>query len=835
MRLRRIGLYLLSLMLTGTIVVSIAAAVIYIRVEPQLPSISALRDVQLQEPLRIYTSDHRLIAEFGEKRRTPVRISDVPPQMVRAFLAAEDDRFFEHSGIDIPGLIHAAIDLARTGQKRRGASTITMQVARNFFLSREKTYLRKLTEILLAFRIEHSLHKNEILELYFNKIFLGHRAYGIQAAAQVYYGKNINELSLAQMAMIASLPKAPSRVNPINDPQGAKYRRDYILGRMLQLGYIKAEMYAAAVAEPDTAELHTVPSEVDAPYVAEMVRGEMVDRYGADAYTTGLEVVTTINSLHQQAANRALHTDLLDYSKRHGYRGAEAHVDLAATPPEGRAPLLDDYPEYGGLSAALVTSVGDRQATVLLKDGTEKVLDWDALSWARPYRSVNSRGAAPKNAGDILQPGDIIRLRSPGDGKTELSQLPAVEGALVAVEPDDGAILALVGGFDFGLSKFNRVTQARRQPGSSFKPIIYSAALEKGFTPATMVNDAPVVFDDPALESTWRPENYSGQFYGPTRLREALYRSRNLVSIRVLRAIGAGYAADYAERFGFDADQLPHDLTLALGSASVTPLQMVRAYAVLANGGFLVNPYFIRQINDATGNVLFQANPAVACRECPETTVPEPTVPETTVPETGAGGVATATPVAVATGNPPGQTDFAAAPPVPAAAPEPVHAPRTLSSRNVWLMTSMMRDVIQRGTGVKARVLGRPDLAGKTGTTNDQVDGWFSGFNHAVAATAWTGFDKLEPLGRGETGGNSALPMWIDYMAVALKGVPQERREQPDGLVTVRIDPATGLLARSGQRDAIFETFMVENVPQKAGEPGTLDRTGNAAVTDQLF
>lgn len=826
MTLRRTGLYLLSLLLTGMILAAVAAAMVYIRVEPQLPSIDALRDVQLQEPLRIYTSDHRLLAEFGEKRRTPVRIEEVPPLMVQAFLAAEDDRFFEHSGVDIPGLVRAAIDLARTGQKRRGASTITMQVARNFFLSREKTYMRKLTEILLAFRIENSLSKNEILELYFNKIFLGHRAYGIQAAAQVYYGRSISELTLAETAMIAGLPKAPSRVNPVNDPQGAKYRRDYILDRMLQLGFISPELHAAALAEPDTAELHTVPAEVDAPYVAEMVRSEMIDRYGADAYTSGLEVITTINSLHQETANAALRADLLDYSKRHGYRGAEAHVDVAAMAAEQRAAVLDEHPALGGLSAALVTAVQEQQVTVLTKDDAERVLDWDALSWARPYKSVNSQGVAPKQASDILRVGDIIRLRVVADGKLELSQLPGVEGALVGLVPDDGAILALVGGFDFQLSKFNRVTQARRQPGSSFKPIIYSAALEKGFTPASMINDAPVVFDDPALESTWRPENYSGQFYGPTRLREALYRSRNLVSIRVLRAIGASYAAGYAERFGFDAAQLPHDLTLALGSASVTPLQMVRAFAVLANGGFLINPYFVRQINDASGNVLYLANPAVACRECPDTPVPD--VDAAAVPE--------ATPEANAASTSPVKEAVAAGTPENETVPQLQYAPRVVSARNVWLMTSMMRDVIQRGTGVKARVLGRTDLAGKTGTTNEQMDGWFSGFNHAITATAWTGYDKLEPLGRGETGGNSALPMWIDYMAVALKGVPEVKRELPEGLVTVRIDPATGMLARSTQRDAIFETFMVENVPQKTGGPGAAGASGAAdAVTDQLF
>ena len=598
MSLRRVGLYLFSLSLTGIILTAIASALLYIQIEPQLPSIERLKDVQLQEPLRVYTHDRRLLAEFGDKRRTPVPVEAVPPLMVKAFLAAEDDHFFEHTGVDFPGLVGAAIELARTGKKRRGASTITMQVARNFFLSSEKTYLRKLTEILLAFRIEGSLSKNEILELYFNKIYLGNRAYGVEAAARVYYGHGIDELSLAQMAMIAALPKAPSRVNPINDPQAATDRRNYILGRMLNLGYIDAAQYAEAVAEVDAAEPHTVQAEASAPYVAEMVRSEMVSRYGPEAYTSGFEVITTVDVRHQEAANRALHDDLIAYSKRHGYRGVEAHVELADVDPEARAALLSDYTVVGGLVAALVTQVDGQSATVLLGNGTELQLDWEGLSWASPYRSVNGRGKAPEQASDILAPGDIIRVRELADGRRELSQVPVVGGALVALNPVDGAIQALVGGFDYYHSKFNRVTQAKRQPGSSFKPVIYSAALEKGYTPASMINDAPVVFDDPNLESTWRPENYSGRFYGPTRLREALYRSRNLVSIRILRDIGANYAADYAERFGFDSDQLPHDLTLALGSASVTPLQMARAYAVLANGGYLVKPQYIRSITE---------------------------------------------------------------------------------------------------------------------------------------------------------------------------------------------------------------------------------------------
>ena len=794
---RRILGFLLFLLFTGIILTAVMAAFVYIKIEPQLPATEVLRDVQLQEPLRIYTRDRRLLAEFGEKRRTPVSIDDVPPALIEAFLAAEDDHFFEHSGVDIPGLMSAAFELLRTGKKRRGASTITMQVARNFFLSTEKTYWRKLTEILLAFRIEASLSKDEILELYLNKIYLGHHAYGIEAAAQVYYGKSIGELSLAQMATIAALPKAPSRVNPINSPQETVDRRNYILGRMHQLDYIDQAAWELAVAEPDEAVLHKVKAEASAAYAAEMVRHELVRRYGTSVYASGYEVITTLDVRRQTAANTAVHNGLLDYSRRHGYRGAEAHFDIAEAAPEAREALLKDFPAHGGLQAGLVVGLGEQSAEVLIANQVMIDIPWEGLSWARPYASVNRMGKSPKQAAEILTVGDVVRVKQQQDGGWMLEQLPGVEGALVSLRPTDGAILALVGGFDFRLSKFNRATQAKRQPGSSFKPVIYSAALEKGFTPASMINDAPVVFDDPKLESTWRPENYSGEFFGPTRLREALYRSRNLVSIRILRAIGASYAADYAERFGFTASQLPKDLTLALGSATVTPMQMAKAYAVLANGGYRVEPYFIYAIYDASGEQIFTADPAIACPQCPETLD------------------AINTPEAV-----------------------PINlAPQVLTPQNVWLMTSMMRDVIQRGTGRKARVLGRTDLAGKTGTTNDQKDAWFSGFNHALVTTAWVGFDKLEPLGRGETGGRAALPVWIDYMAVALEGVSEQKQEPPEGLVTVRIDPATGLLAGSGQTDAIFETFRKENVPSKSsdslstgGAPGSID-----SADDPLF
>ncbi len=796
MILRRIGRFLIYLFLIGSVAMAVLATVIYLRIEPQLPSIEVLREVQLQEPLRIYSRDRRILAEFGDKRRSPVNIDEVPPTLVHAFLAAEDDHFFEHSGIDVPGLMSAAAELVLTGKKRRGASTITMQVARNFFLSTEKTYWRKLTEILLAFKIEESLSKNEILELYLNKIYLGHHAYGVGAASQVYYGKALEELSVAQMATIAALPKAPSRVNPINSPAETLDRRNYILGRMKQLGHIDQAVYDAAIAEPDDADLHKVKAAASAPYVAEMVRQEMVQRYGKAVYTSGYEVVTTLDIKRQQAANQALRKDLIAYSLRHGFRGAEAHYSLDEIPAEDWTGLLKDFSVVGGLAAGLVTGVAEKSVEVLLQGQEAVTIGWEGLSWARPYISANRMGKTPKLASDILAVGDVIRVQQQDDGAWKLTQVPAIEGALVSLQPDDGAIVALVGGFDFKQSKFNRVTQAKRQPGSSFKPVVYSAALEKGFTPATMINDAPVVFDDPKLESTWRPENYSGQFYGPTRLREALYRSRNLVSIRILRAIGASYVVEYAQRFGFTPEQLPNDLTLALGSASVTPLQMARAYAVLANGGYLIDPYFIHSIHDPSGEVIFTATPAIACPQCPET---------------------------IEAINDPG-TDAIKL------------APQVLTPQNVWLMTSMMQDVIQRGTGRKARVLGRTDLAGKTGTTNDQKDGWFSGFNHALVATAWVGFDKLEPLGRGETGGRSALPMWIDYMAVALDGVKEQKKQPPAGLVTVRIDPATGLLAGSGQSDAVFETFQEDNVPQQSSDAlgGGVHGTADGA-TEQLF
>lgn len=783
--------FLLPALLGLAALVLALGAGLYLYITPQLPSIEALRDVRFQVPLRIYSRDGQLIAEYGEKRRAPVAYEQVPELLVQAFLAAEDDRFFVHPGVDYQGLLRAAFELVRTGQKRQGGSTITMQVARNFFLSREKTYLRKLTEIFLALKIERELSKQQILELYLNKIYLGQRAYGVGAAAQIYYDKAIDELTLPQMAMIAGLPKAPSRDNPVSDPLRAEQRRNYVLRRMYTLDYIDAEQYRQALATPISASLHARHSELEAGYVAEMVRAHMVERFGEQAYTEGYQVRTTLDSGRQRAANRALRTALMEYDRRHGYRGHEGQIQLPETAPaEAAARALTDRSRLAGLMPAVVLALEEQAFTALLKDGREVTVVWEGIEWARPYLSHDRRGKAPTQVADVVEPGAIVRLQELEEG-WRLAQLPAIEGALLSLRPDDGAIVALVGGLDYFHSKFNRVVQARRQPGSSFKPFIYSAALDRGFTAATIINDAPVVFDDPGLEAHWRPENYSGRFYGPTRLREALTHSRNLVSIRLLQDIGVRYAIDYVQRFGFQAGQLHANLSLALGSGSVTPLQMARGYAVFANGGYRIEPYFIDRILDGRGETVFEARPPTVCRDCePE---PEPDAEAAPAPVADAATIL-------------------ADPPGPAPLPR---AERVLEPRNSWLMNSLLQDVIKRGTGRRALQLGRGDLRGKTGTTNDQRDAWFCGFTPGLVSIAWVGFDELAPLGRGETGGRAALPMWLDYMQTALEGMPERHRDPPAGLVTVRIDPVTGLLAPSGQGGAIFETFRQEQVPTR--------------------
>jgi penicillin-binding protein 1A len=838
--------YALYLALAGALAGALALGTAYWLISPRLPSVETLKDVRLQVPLRVYTSDGKLIAAFGETKRTPIRIQDVPIQVKQAFLAAEDADFYSHSGIDVGGIFRAVWLVITTGSKHvAGGSTITQQVARNFFLSPEVSYTRKLSEIFLAFRIENALTKDEILELYLNKIFLGHRSYGVAAAAEFYYGKTLDELSIPECAMLAALPKFPSTGNPISNLPRAIERRNYVLGRMLDNHFIDQASYDAAVKAPDAAYAHEPPVEVDAPYLAEMVRQEAMERLGNTALTDGYVVKTTIDSARQEAASAALRRDLMAYDQRHGYRGPEAHVDLpasAATADWDKALL--DYRPLAGLVPGIVTDVDASAANVYLFDGKAVTLDLSAVDWARPHIDEDRRGAAPKHVADVLKRGDIIRLvhnekpdaaddadaAKKGDRNTKtektrtekapppwtLAQVPAAEAALVAIDPHDGAIETLVGGFSFLRSKFNRVTQSNRSPGSGFKPFLYSAAFEHGFTPASVVNDAPLVFPDPSKPNgLWTPKNDDDTFQGPMRLREALVKSVNLVSVRVLDAIGIHYAREYITRFGFAPDQIPENLSMALGTASVSPLSMARGFAVFANGGFLVDPYVVREIDDRDGNVIYQANPAIACADCAES------------------GVANAPPAtATATSLNPIGTAKAAATPTPG---QPHLAPRVIDARNAYLVTSLMRDVIRRGTGSAAMVLKRNDLAGKTGSTNDHRDAWFTGFDAKLVASCWVGFDDFGSLGRGEFGAKAALPIWIDFMRDALKDVPEQPFDMPPGISRVRIDPSSGALAAAGDPGAILEVLKTEDVARLEAQPQQEQQQGEQREAYDVF
>ena len=784
---------LLTLIIISSSLIAIAIAIIYFLLAPKLPDTAALKQTQLQVPLRIFSSENLLIAEFGEKRRIPAEYNEIPLPLIQAVLASEDDRFFEHPGVDYHGLLRAAYTLVTTGAKAQGGSTITMQVARNFFLSREKTYLRKLNEIILALQIERKLSKEEILTLYLNKIYLGNRAYGVGAAANVYYGKPLQELNLPQFAMIAGLPKAPSKFNPLANPERAQLRRDYVLRRMWEVGYIEQSDYLTAIQAPITASFHSRDIEVYAPFVAEMVRTQLVEQFGEEAYNTGLNVYTTIKANHQQAANTALQSALLAYDKRHGYRGALSNIDISEDMSgENFEQSLSAYDTIGPLYPGLVASAGDESANIYIKNYGFAELKLSSITWARAQLSTNRRGKAPKKTSEVFTAGDLIYLHKDNDQKWQLAQLPEVEGALVAVSPFDGAVTALNGGFEYFQNKFNRATKSRRQPGSGFKPFIYSAALEKGYTAASIINDAPVVFDDPGLENTWRPENYSGKFFGPTRLRVALTNSRNLVSIRLLRDITANYAINYAQRFGFDASQMPKNLSLALGSGNAAPWDMARAYAALANGGYRIEPYIIQRIEDASGNIIMQAQPDTVCESCLVTD-------------------ATHTDESKSLFNP---------------------AKRIITRQNAYLMNTLLRDVVRYGTGKKALSIGRKDLAGKTGTTNDQIDAWFNGFHPELVAISWVGFDSPKSLGRYETGGRAALPMWIDFMKVVLKNVPDDPLKQPVDMVTVKIDPKTGLLAQPGANNAIYETFRKQYLPTEM-VPTTTIVVGNQGPVEQ--
>ena len=772
--------HLLCLMAGGSLAV---AAALYLYLSPKLPSVEVLKTVKFQTPMRLYSQDLKLVGEFGEQRRNPISFEQIPPQFIEALLAAEDDHFYDHIGVDFNGLFRAAFDLARTGSIQSGGSTITMQLARNFFLTREQTFVRKFNEILLALRIEDEIDKNAILTLYCNKIFLGNRAYGVAAAAETYYGRPLAELKLPELAMIAGLPKAPSAYNPANNPERARARRDWILGRMYRLGHIDLDSYRAALATPVSAQLHQTRIETPAAYAAEMARRDILSWYEGDAYSDGLRVILTLDSDLQRAADRAVADGLVAYDLRQGYRGPEAHFP----DPEQWLQRLAEVAQIRQLEPAVIRTVGAEKITVLLTGGAELELSTtDALADVRLALGAGRFSHRVRDFTEVFEPGDLIRLRPDGENTWQLAQIPEAQAALVALDPDAGAIRALSGGFDFTTSHFNRAVQASRQPGSSFKPFIYASALEHGMTAASIVNDAPIVFDDPGQEDAWRPENDSGEFYGPTRLREALYRSRNLVSIRVLQNIGIRNAIRSLTRYGFDADALAPNLSLALGTAAFSPLEMATGFAIFANGGYRVEPYLVARVENSRGEELFAAHPPRVCRDC------------------APGDAATA-------------------------------APRVMDARIAYILDSMLKDVIRRGTGTRALQLGRADIAGKTGTTNGPRDAWFSGYNPTLVTSVWLGFDDNRVLGTREYGGTAALPIWMDFMGTVLAGTEERFPPRPPGIVAVRIDPDTGLRAPPGQQRFVEELFLRESVPQAFAPPSGDGPGTGGALPEDLF
>ena len=750
-------------------------------------------------------------------------------------MAAEDDRFYSHPGVDIIGLMRATVQLVSTGRIQSGGSTITMQLAKNIFLTHDRVFSRKFNEILLALQIERELTKPEILELYLNKIYLGNRAYGVEAAARVYYGKSINELNLAQLAMIAGLPKAPSRYNPVNDPDRAHIRRDWILGRMLDLGYINRPDYDDAINKPLTARYHGANIELQAPYVAEMVRQEMIERFGPEAYTEGFQVYTTVDSTLQESANNAVMDGLFAYTERHGYKGPvtnlnEQDENLEINNREINSNIdiwneaLKNTRSNHILMPAVVTAVEEKSVYILLRNGEIDIIEWDNLSWAKRYINVNAFGYDPKTASDVLSVGDLIQVRQMPDGRYRLSQEPEAQSSLISMHPENGAILALVGGFNFFDSMYNRSTQAIRQAGSSFKPFVYAAAINEGLTAATMINDAPVVFADEGLEGTWRPNNDNMKFNGPMRLREGLYRSRNLISIRLLREIGINRTTNFLEGLGFDGNSIERNLSLALGNVSMTPLQLTTGYATIANGGYKVEPYLIDRV-ETMDQVLFKASPKTVCPECEKLQSQEEQLTETAVTD---GKILLAE-----AKSEDSVVDLTGEVNTKAVTP----AEQVMDPRVNYIINDIMNDVIWKGTGRRAQALKRHDIGGKTGTTNDSKDAWFIGFNPEVLTSVWVGMDDYSTLGRWEYGANAALPIWIKFMETALDGIPEQRLPQPDNMVTLRIDPKTGRLARQGDKDAIFEIFRREKAPTSVSEGSipSFDDFGQSFKPEDLF
>ncbi len=792
---------IISTLLTVCLLLMCVTAVQYSQLEQVIENQVDLREQKLQVPLRIYASDLTLIAEYGDKNRTPVSVDQVPQLMKLAFLASEDDRFYEHPGVDYQGIIRAAVKMIQTGEKRQGGSTITMQVARNYFLTPEKTFTRKVKEIFLSLKIEKELTKDEILELYLNKIYLGQRAYGIAAAAQVYFNKNLGELSLAEIATIAGLPKAPSRDNPITNPQRAAQRRNYVLGRLLQLNHISEQDYIIAT----NTDLKTVKRKslnyTDSAYFNETIRSLMQSKYPGNLYTAGFKVTTTLNIKHQKQANRALRNNLHAYDNRHGFRGAEAAISW---PRQSENKSLEEelalVKPYQELTPGVVVQVTDLSAQVFLNTSTTVEIQLDKLKLRAPYKTASHVGNRYTSMSQVLQQGDIVRIYIDETQQPHLRQLPGAESAFVTLNPNSGAVTSIVGGYSFNRSKFNRATQALRQPGSGIKPFIYAAALDNGFTTGTLINDSPVVYMDSNSEDYWKPQNYSQTFFGPTPLRIGFIKSRNLVSIRLLRDIGIDYTRNYLTRFGFKKNELTPNLSMVLGTNTASPLKMATAYAIFANGGYQITPYFIDTIQDYDDGIIYNHSNSLACPEC--------------IPDQAESDLSNPLPQQV--------------------------APRVLSPETHYLMTSLLKDVIARGTARKARTLKRDDIGGKTGTTNDQKDAWFFGFHPSLVAIAWVGFDRPQPLGRGETGGRAALPMWIEFMREILTDLPRKRTQMPSGVVMAKIDPVSGKLARASQKNAIYEVFKKQTVPTEFSDtqspnPDINQSTPQGHIDSQLF
>ena len=749
------------------------AAILLNSIASELPPVEALTEVKFEEPLRIYTANGSLMAEFGVQRRRAVAIDEIPPLLISAFVSAEDSRYFEHAGIDAVGLARAAVSVAKSGSATQGGSTITMQVARNFFLTPEKTVKRKLTEVLLAWNIESALTKEEILGLYLNKIFFGHRAYGIAAAAEFYYQKPLDQLTVAEMAMLAGLPKAPSANNPISNPERALERRDYILERMQAFGYINNTDYLLASTAPLTARRYSPEIEFRADYLAEMARQEVVERYGKDeAYSLGLKVYTTVDEDLQRASDAALRKGLMDYNKRHGYHGPEARIaNVQSKSNDELDEALVERPEVPGLPVGIVVSANSSSAEVYLGQGETRSLGLSQVKWARPFKNENWRGRAPRRVTDAVAVGDVIRLRQGKGDSWILAQVPKVGGALVALAPEDGAIRALSGGYAFNWSEFNRAKDTKRQPGSTFKPFVYAAALGKGYTPASLVKDER--FEMPSADGMWRPKNADGKYMGPIRIRVALSKSRNLAVVNLIDRMSVAYARDFIQNFGFSADSMPPDMSMALGSGALSPLELARGFAAFANGGYRVQPYLIDRIEDVSGDLMFDEEPLRACMECWIEREEE----EATVMAVGASD------------NP--------------------RAPLAIDPRIAYNMDSMLKDVIRSGTATRARKLERDDIAGKTGTTNESRDSWFAGYQPELVAIAWVGRDDNKPLGRGEWGGTAALGIWIDFMEDALKDIPVAEIKQPEGMVPVRISKRTGQATES-KRGSLVEYIRDE-------------------------